>query len=97
MRHVLLVGLACVMLVGAVACAAEEEAIEPKETIVLFNGKDLEGWTVFIRGKTDKPVFTVEGGLLKCAGRPAGYVRTNKAYKNYKFSRSPGTAVCWCT
>ncbi len=85
MRHVLVVGLACAML-ASVAMAAEEEAIEPKETVVLFNGKDLEGWTVHLRGNA-KPedVFKVEDGLLKCAGRPPGYVRTNQAYKNYKF------------
>ncbi len=85
MRHVLVVGLACAMAMGAVACAAEEEAIEPKETIVLFNGKDLTGWHVHLRGKTDKPVFTVEDGVVKCGGRPPGYMRTEKAYKNYKF------------
>ena len=86
MRHVLVLGLACVML-AAGAMAAEEEAIEPKETIALFNGKDLSGWKLYLRGRNADPakVFTVENGVVKCAGRPPGYMRTEKAYKNYKF------------
>ena len=62
-----------------------EEAIEPVETIELFNGKDLSGWSFCLKGDTDsKEVFKVEDGILKCKGRPSGYMRTEKAYKNYR-------------
>lgn len=86
MRHaawVAVVGLACGL--GALAWAADaEEAIEPKERIELFNGKDLTGW-VLIAGDGPEKTFTAEDGVVRCSGRPAGYMRTEKAYRNYKF------------
>ena len=90
MRRAILVGVVFCALVAAVplAAAAEaaEEAIEPKETVVLFNGKDFTGWAFSVRGKNEPgETFKVEDGLVKCAGRPGGYMRTEKAYKNYKF------------
>jgi len=82
--------MVCVALVLAVAgcwvaaLAAEEPAIEPKERIDLFNGKDLSNWKLHVRGDATK-TFYVENGVVKCTGRPAGYMRTAKRYKNYKF------------
>ena len=82
----------CVVLVFAIAgcwmatMAGEEPAIEPKERIDLFNGKDLSNWKLFVPGKADPTkTFYVENGVVKCTGRPAGYMRTTKRYKNYKF------------
>lgn len=47
----------------------------------LFNGKDLTGWTVpFDRCKN---TFSVENGILKDTGRPAGYIRTEKDFLHY--------------
>jgi len=80
-----LLGLVCLLGIAAVAHGAEaEEAIEPKERVELFNGKDLSGW-VLIAGKEPEKTFCVENGVVKCTGQPAGYMRTEKAYKNYKF------------
>ena len=74
-----------VALVGTCGVVAEDAAVEPKETIELFNGKDLSGWVLHVRGETDpKTVWKIEDGIIKCAGRPAGYMRTEKNYKNYK-------------
>jgi len=85
MKCALAAGLVLVaMAMGAMA--AEEEAIEPKEAIVLFNGKDFTGWVKFLSDKkadVDK-VWTVRGGVIHCLGRPAGYIRTEKPYANYK-------------
>lgn len=83
------VALTCVVLAGSVALAGEaaEKPITPDKTIVLFNGKDLTGWHVQLFRDAPDPdkVFYVEDGVVKCAGRPPGYMRTEKAYKNYKF------------
>jgi len=78
----LLTALACLLALPAIAAEAEEEAIAPTKTIVLFNGKDLTGWKI-VNGR--EGTWKVEDGLIKCAGRPGGYIRTEKAYKNYKF------------
>lgn len=56
-------------------------------SIMLFNGKDLSGWTCDL----DKPgvkmedVWSVADGVLHCKGRPTGYLITKKKdYKNYQ-------------
>ncbi|CAZ95491.1 Conserved hypothetical periplasmic protein [Zobellia galactanivorans] len=50
----------------------------------LFNGKDLEGWTVY---GTEK--WYVEDGLLICESGPDkqyGYLATDKHYKNFELT-----------
>lgn len=50
----------------------------------LFNGKDLEGWTIY---GTEK--WYVEDGLLVCESGPDeayGYLGTNKYYKNFELT-----------
>ena len=94
-RTALLLALAC-LIAGAMpaALAAEKPAqkaaeapIEPKEKIVLFDGKSFDGWARHLRGKgnVDETWTIKEGGILACTGRPSGYIRTEKAYKNYVF------------
>jgi hypothetical protein len=79
-RHLALAALALAGLLSAQA--ADDKSPE------IFNGKDLTGWKVYItdkdKGKT-KPeeVWTVEEGVIKCKGRPAGYIITEKEYGDY--------------
>ncbi|HWA25202.1 MAG TPA: DUF1080 domain-containing protein [Lacunisphaera sp.] len=56
--------------------------------VELFNGRDLSGWIVFVRpGETPDPAtWTVADGVLKCAGKPTGYLRTAGRYKNYRLT-----------
>jgi len=78
MRHMaaLLGGLSLFLASGC--------AIGP-ETIELFNGKDLSGWTCELTDKNVKmdQVWSVEDGVLKCKGQPSGYLRTEADYENY--------------
>lgn len=55
--------------------------------ISLFNGRDLTGWTPFLleNGKPGE-VWTTQGDVLVCSGKPAGYIRTNADYTNYVLS-----------
>src|SRR5690242_8977654 len=54
------------------------------EPLVLFNGKNLDGWTVEgtkdIKGKDDKvaPIWSVQDGLLRCEGKGFGFLRYDK-------------------
>ncbi|MBL7223057.1 MAG: DUF1080 domain-containing protein [Candidatus Brocadiae bacterium] len=85
-RAMWMLSVASVLLCGGVLAAAEEEAIEPKEKIALFDGKSFDGWVRYLRGgkgDPDKTWAIKEGGAIACTGRPAGYIRTEKAYKNY--------------
>jgi hypothetical protein len=67
--------------------------VVPTKKTVLFNGKDLDGWVRFIpndqRDKKTKQwtvdkVWSVADGVIRCAGKPNGYIRTCDSYANYK-------------
>lgn len=52
----------------------------------LFNGKDLDGWTIFVEDENIEPenFFYVNEGMIETVGVPMGYLRTNKEFENYK-------------
>jgi len=54
----------------------------------LFNGKNLDGWYTFLKGKgrnTDpNKVFTVKNGLIRISGEEFGCITTNDEFENYK-------------
>lgn len=75
------------------ACTSPKS--KSKEWVSLFNGKDLEGWTVKITGHEPGDnfgnTFRVEDGLLRVRydaydefGNRFGHIFTNKSYSNYK-------------
>jgi hypothetical protein len=76
-------------LLGAVIVgllAGNTFAQTERDQLMLFNGKDLSGWTYHL----DKPdvkmedVWSVKDGMLVCKGNPAGYLLTKKNdYENY--------------
>ena len=52
----------------------------------LFNGKDLRGlygWLKDTKYKDPRKVFSVEDGILKISGEVAGYLATEKEYRDY--------------
>jgi hypothetical protein len=51
------------------------------DPIALFNGRDLEGWTV--SNEALKDTFGVKDGAITDTGNPAGYLRTTADYTNY--------------
>jgi 3-keto-disaccharide hydrolase len=72
------------VIIGLLAGTAVAQTERDKN--VLFNGKDLSGWTYHL----DKPdvkmedVWSVKDGMLVCKGRPAGYLLTKKKdFENY--------------
>lgn len=57
------------------------------EVIQLFTGKDTTGLYTWLKdtGRKDPlGVFTVEDGMLHVSGKPAGYIATDKTYKDYR-------------
>lgn len=83
--------------------AAQEEGFES-----IFNGRDLAGWTHYLRpGKDGRTpgrdeVWSVADGVIRCKGKPAGYIRTEKDYTNYvlklewRWSGRPGNSGVLC-
>ncbi len=64
--------------------AAEEKG----DTLRLFNGKNLDGWRIFLdpkksAGVDPKTVFHVVDGIIQCKGQPSGYLITEKEYGDY--------------
>jgi hypothetical protein len=85
----LLAGWSLPFGVSAGAGAGEERP--SGRTVALFNGKDLSGWTTFIRHadqsdpKLDpKGIFRVEDGILHVSGEEFGGVTTEQEFSNYR-------------
>ena len=78
-----------IMLTGCAVAGAsdQEEAIVPRRVIRLFNGKDLSGWTTWLvdtQGEDPRGVYSVHQGAIRISGDGFGYLRTQRAYKNYR-------------
>lgn len=67
--------------------AAAAEPVAPGQTVRLFNGRDLAGWTSWLvdaRGDDPRRVFSVQDGLLRISGDGFGYLSTAHAYRDYR-------------
>jgi hypothetical protein len=72
----------------------------PAKPVSLFNGRDLDGWTMDVPALDGNPngpkPFIVRNGLLVSLGTPGGHLITKKSYQNYeitaeyRFSATPG-------
>jgi hypothetical protein len=81
------------VLPGAILClslaviAADQPAggTGSGEAVMLFDGKDLSGWTWVPKDGDSKieDVWSVVDGNLRCKGKPTGYIRTDKDYTSY--------------
>jgi hypothetical protein len=62
-------------------------SVAPEEKITLFNGKDLAGFTTWLKegGKQDpRRVFRVEDSMLHISGDGYGYLATDREYSDYR-------------
>lgn len=84
-----LVALAVTIAAVAIWCCAAPNAAEPvtpTEKIQLFGGENLDGWVRYLPDPNADPANTwqVRDGVIACTGQPAGYLRTEKAYRDYR-------------
>ena len=80
-------GAAALAALGAALAAAGggETRSGPARRVDLFNGKDLSGWAAVAEpGQDATATWSVGDGVIRCAGKPRGYLRTTTAYKNYR-------------
>ena len=56
------------------------------EAVVLFNGRDLEGWHIYLEDSDTDPknVWKVQNGEIWCTGKPTGFLRTKQEYSDFK-------------
>jgi len=59
--------------------------VVPKEKTLLWNGTDFTGWKRFLpeASKNVEDTWSIADGLLRCTGRPSGYLRTETPYADY--------------
>src|SRR5262249_49188065 len=70
------------LLLGVVgsACAGGPGRGEDGGFVPLFDGRSLSGWVVVNGGPS---TWTVRDGMIVCSGRPAGMLRTERAFENF--------------
>lgn len=90
----LLFALGCAPLA---AVAVEAVASAPAAPIELFDGHSFAGWTFVTKDpKADAAaIWSVEGGVIRCVGKPNGYARTTALFRDYALHfewRWPGAA-----
>ncbi|HSW01818.1 MAG TPA: DUF1080 domain-containing protein [Sedimentisphaerales bacterium] len=76
---------AALLLNASVEAGETVEAVVPKEKIPLWNGVDFAGWKRFLpdASKNVDDTWSIADGVLRCTGRPAGYMRTETPYADY--------------
>jgi predicted O-methyltransferase YrrM len=67
---------------------AAAEATEPQDdgTLALFNGKDFEGWHIYLKDADADPksVWKVQDGEILCSGDTTSFLRTKQEYSDFK-------------
>lgn len=97
MKRFLIAGVIMVMTTSLAAAAerapqSKDEPIIPTSKTMLCNGKDFAGWKLFVPDPSHDvtKTWSTWDGILRCEGRPNGYMRTEKDYANYLIH------VEWC-
>jgi hypothetical protein len=75
-----------VKIEGDYKTTASSESMLSKKPIELFNGRDFEGWYMYLKDSDAEPedVWKVRDGAIYCTGNPTGFLRTKKEYSDYK-------------
>jgi hypothetical protein len=79
----LLVGLASTLLFAQ----STSKVTTPQKKIVLFNGKNLDGWYTWLREtkyEDPKKVFTVHDKMVHISGEDWGAITTKDEYRDYR-------------
>jgi hypothetical protein len=82
----LLLSLALLVSASVFPLCADEPVIPKDEVIHLFNGKDLAGFTTWLKDtKREDPrkVFTAHDGMIHVSGDGFGYLATDKEFRDY--------------
>jgi hypothetical protein len=71
--------------VGFGLVVSQASAGDGKDFKPLFNGKNLNGWKIFLKDDKADPAKTiaVKDGEIQVSGFPYGYFYTEKSFKNY--------------
>jgi hypothetical protein len=79
--------LACVLNITAAEMSVKVEPVRPTQKVQLFNGRDFAGWAKVITAETNSSpdiTWTVADGVIRCTGKPFGYLMTQQSYADFK-------------
>ena len=78
-------GITAVLILTSTGCQGSSGPAGVKDKVMLWNGKDLTGWSLFIPDKSIDVdnIWTVRESVIYCTGKPNGYMRTEAMYENY--------------
>ncbi len=85
----LLVALSLAGILNVVAGEAnvKVDPVRLTQKIQLFNGKDFAGWAKYITaepGSNPDITWTITNGVIRCTGKPFGYLMTQQSYADFK-------------
>lgn len=85
MSAVIVVLFVTSLFAAPVIAAESSQPVVPKEKIMLWNGTDFTGWKLFLRDSAADvaKTWSAGSGVLRCQGKPAGYMRTETPYADY--------------
>ena len=65
---------------------SEKQVITPTERMPLWSGNDLSKWIFVVKdeGASTDTVWSIQDGVVRCAGEPWGFMRTRADYANYR-------------
>jgi len=93
--------LLLLLLAGSVTSQGEQaEAKSPEKKMPLWGEASLSQWEfVLIHPTVDTAsVWSIENGVVRCEGKPLGYMRTKKSFKDYalhlewRWTEKPGNS-----
>jgi len=75
-----------ILVICLLALTGCEGGLFGAKKITLWNGKDFSGWKLYLPDDTVSvdDVWSVKNGVIHCAGKPNGYMRTTRKFKNYR-------------
>jgi hypothetical protein len=80
--------LSILLIMTSVAFSQSQSKSDLKNKVILFNGKNLDGWYTFVqnrgRGIDPKKVFTVQDGMIRISGEEWGGITSNEEFENYR-------------
>jgi len=83
---------AATLAAGRLGWSADAAPRRKGDVVPLFNGRNLDGWYIFLRDLERKPrprnsdpegIFKVKDGLIHVLGKEFGYIATEKEYDDF--------------
>ncbi len=79
------IALAAVIGAGAAEMNVTTVPVRPDRKMSLFNGKDLSGWVKVVNAEPGADaVWTAGDGVIRCTGKPFGYLMTQQSFADFK-------------